>query len=196
MFLSTRIRGRVPFFLPAFLLFAVSLHAQFRGGFQGTVTDPSGAVVPDAKVTVTNADTNISRDTTTNGDGVYSVPGLGPGRYNIKVEKTGFTTRVLNDITLVSEQIQSQDVQLQVGQETAQTVTVTASEGPALDTENATISGTFSSRVVQALPTFGRDPFQVAALAPGTFGESNARNASGNATQNLPGSAGPGAGRD
>ncbi|HLH05064.1 MAG TPA: TonB-dependent receptor [Bryobacteraceae bacterium] len=192
MFLSTRIRGRVPFFLPAFLLFAVSLHAQFRGGFQGTVTDPSGAVVPDAKVTVTNADTNISRDTTTNGDGVYSVPGLGPGRYNIKVEKTGFTTRVLNDITLVSEQIQSQDVQLQVGQETAQTVTVTASEGPALDTENATISGTFSSRVVQALPTFGRDPFQVAALAPGTFGESNARNASGNATQNLPGSAGPG----
>ncbi len=135
-------------------------------------------------MTVTSNDTNISRDTTTNSGGVYSVPSLGPGRYSIRVQKTGFTDRVLNDIVLVSEQVQSQDIQLQVGAQTAQTVTVNASEGPALDTESATISGTFSSTTVQALPTFGRDTFQVAALAPGAFGD-NARSNSGG-SQDLP----------
>ncbi|HEY7212410.1 MAG TPA: TonB-dependent receptor [Bryobacteraceae bacterium] len=191
MLLSSKMPGRGLFSASAILLFAFSLYGQYRGGLQGTVTDPSGAIVPDAKVTVTSNDTNISRETTTNASGVYSVPTLAPGRYTIKVEKTGFNTRVMNDVALISEQVQSQDVQLQVGTPTAQTVTVTASEGPVLDTQSATISGTFSQRTVQALPTFGRDTFQVAALAPGSFGD-NARSASGNNSQNLPGSAGPG----
>lgn len=189
MFQSKQTFRRACFFLAAFLLLAAGLYAQFRGGLQGTVTDSSGAIVPDAKVTVTSNDTNISRNTTTNGSGVYSVPGLAPGRYSIKVEKDGFNTLVLNDVNLVNEQVQSQDVQLALGQASATTVTVSASEGPTLDTEDATISGTFSQRTVQALPTFGRDTFQVAALAPGVFGD-NAR--SGSDSQNLPGSAGPG----
>jgi hypothetical protein len=68
---------------------------------------------------------------------------------------------------------------------------VSASGAPAIDTATATISGTFSAAQIQALPTFGRDPFRVAQLAPGSFGD-NARNASGGGSQNLPGSAGPG----
>ncbi len=172
--------------IPIALFFATPIAAQFRGGLQGTVTDASGAVVPDAKVTVTNSETNISRETSTDGGGVYSVPSLAPGRYSIKVQKTGFADRVVSDVQLISERVQAQDVQLAVGTQTAQTVTVNASEGPALDTETATVSGTFSNKTVQAMPTFGRDTFQVAALAPGAFGD-NSRTNSG-ASQNLPGS--------
>ncbi|MDQ2711981.1 MAG: TonB-dependent receptor [Acidobacteriota bacterium] len=173
------------------LTFSKPLNAQFRGSFQGTVTDTSGAVIPNATVTLTSTETNISRTASTNDSGVYTFTNLAPGHYDIKVEQTGFTTRVLNNILLASEQAQSQDIQLEVGQQTVQTVTVNASEGPALDTETATVSATFSNRQVQALPTFGRDTFQVAALAPGTFGD-NSRGSSGSGAQNLPGSAGPG----
>lgn len=172
------------------LLLAAPANAQYRGSLQGTVTDTTGAVIPGAKVTLTSSETSISRDTTTSGDGVYTFPGLAPGRYTVRVEQTGFTPAVV-DTLLRSEQAQSQDVQLQVGQQTSQTVTVNASEGPALDTETATVAATFSNKQVQALPTFGRDTFQVAALAPGTFGD-NSRAASGTGAQNLPGSAGPG----
>lgn len=183
-------------FLPALVLLSTLFFvsrpsfAQYRGSLQGTVTDSTGAVVPGAKVTLTSGDTNISRDTTTSEGGVYTFPNLAPGRYTVKVEQTGFAPAAV-DTVLRSEQPQSQDVQLQVGQQTTQTVTVNASEGPALDTETATISGTFSHQTVQALPTFGRDTFQVAALAPGTFGD-NSRSASGSGAQNLPGNAGPG----
>ena len=168
------------------------LSAQYRGSLQGTVTDSSGAVVPGAKVTLTSNDTSISKETTTNGGGVYAVPGLAPGHYSIKVEKTGFTDRVLNDVLLASEQAQSQDIQLQVGAQTAQTVTVNASEGPLLETETGTLSATLSSKQIQALPTFGRDTFQVAQLAPGTFGDNSRSTSGGASAQNLPGRAGPG----
>ncbi|HEX4168176.1 MAG TPA: TonB-dependent receptor [Bryobacteraceae bacterium] len=174
-----------------FILSLQSLEAQYRGSFQGTITDASGAVVPGAKVTLTNVDTNISRETTTGDAGTYAFPSLAPGRYSFKVEKTGFATQVVNNVVLTSEQAQGQDIQVQVAKQTAQTVTVNASEEPALDTENANVAATFSSQTVQALPTFGRDTFQVAALAPGTFGD-NARGAGGSSSQNLPGSQGPG----
>ncbi len=191
---STTIGRRLLFalaLLSSFFFLSHTAVAQYRGSLQGTVTDQSGAVVPDAKVTLTSVETGVSKETTSNGDGVYSIPGLAPGHYNLQVEKTGFNNQVLNNVLLASEQSQSQDVQMQVGQQTAQTVTVNANEGPVLDTENATVGATISNRELQALPTFGRDPFQVAQLAPGTFGD-NARSASGTGAQNLPGSAGPG----
>ncbi len=172
-------------------LTAHSLEAQYRGSFQGTITDATGAVVPGAKVTLTSAETNISHEVTTSEGGTYSFPALAPGRYNFKVEKTGFNAQVLNDVVLRSEQAQGQDIQLAVGQQTTQTVTVSASGGQALDTENANVAATFSNQTVQALPTFGRDTYQVAALAPGAFGD-NARGASGSSSQNLPGTTGPG----
>ncbi len=167
------------------------LAAQYRGSFQGTVTDATGAVVPGATVTLTSVDTSNSRTATTSGAGTYAFPNLAPGQYTFKVEKTGFNTQVVNNVSLTSEQAQGQDIQLQVATQTAQTVTVNASESPAIDTENANVAATFSHREVQALPTFGRDTYQVAALAPGAFGD-NARAGNGSGSQNLPGSAGPG----
>ena len=169
---------------------ATPVSAQYRGSFQGTITDPQGQVVPDATVTVTSQETNVSKSATTSSAGVYSITGLAPGRYTMTVEKPGFSKKVMSDVQLTSEQAQSQDVALEVGQ-TAQTVTVSAAEAPAIQTETGTISGTLTGAEIQALPTFGRDPFRVAQLAPGTFGD-NARSTSGSGTQNLPGNAGPG----
>ncbi len=164
--------------------------AQYRASLQGTVTDPQGNVVTDATVTLTSKETSNSKATTTSASGVYSIPGLAPGRYTLSVEKAGFAKQVLDDVPVVSEQAQSQDVQLQVSQ-TTQTVTVSAEAGPLVDTETSTISGTLTGQQIQSLPTFSRDPFQAAQLAPGAFGD-NARGASGSGARNLPGSAGPG----
>jgi hypothetical protein len=171
-------------------LFATPLAAQYRGSLQGTVTDPQGEVVPGATVTVTSKETNTSKTTTTGGSGVYSIAGLAPGTYTISAQATGFS-RKEQAVALVSDQAQSQNIQLELAAQTSQSVTVSAEAVPTIDTQTATISGTLSGQQIQALPTFSRDPFQVAQLAPGVFGD-NARSSNGSGAQNLPGSRGPG----
>ncbi len=173
------------------LVGAGNLKAQFRASLQGTVADPSGAVVPGASVTLTNTETNFSQTVTTNESGVYSIPGLAPGRYKLTVDKPGFSKQEINDLQIASEQAQAQNVQLKLAAETTQSVTVSASASPAINTENANVAGTLSGQEIRNLPTFGRDPFQAVALAPGAFGD-NARSSSGSGSQNLPGNAGPG----
>src|SRR5687768_23984 len=69
---------------------AASAQAQFRAGVQGTVTDPAGAVVPEASVTLTNTETNRSQQTTSSDEGFYSFSNLAPGRYTLSAEKGGF----------------------------------------------------------------------------------------------------------
>lgn len=169
--------------------------AQYRATLQGTVTDATGSIVPDAKITLTSTETNTTKTASTSNTGVYTISNLAPGTYTLTVEKTGFVKQEISGVAIVSEQAQGRDIQLQVGAPTAQTVTVSASENPVLDTANATLSSTLSSQQVQSLPTFGRDPFMVAQLASGTFGD-NSRSANGSNAQNLPGSAGPGIGLD
>lgn len=173
-----------------FTVLSLPVAAQFRASLQGTVMDPQGNAIPDATVTLTSKETNVSKTTTSSGSGVYAIPGLAPGTYTLTVEKPGFAKQVLDNIPIVSEQAQSQDVHMQIAQAT-QTVTVSAAAGPIIDTETATISGTLTAQQIQALPTFSRDPFKAALLAPGTFGTS-ARGANGSDAHNLPGSAGPG----
>ncbi|HEY3454974.1 MAG TPA: TonB-dependent receptor [Bryobacteraceae bacterium] len=165
--------------------------AQYRASLQGTVTDATGGIIPGAKVTLTSTETNVTRTTTTSDTGVYAFSNLAPGAYTLTVERTGFAKQEISGVTIASEQAQGRDVRLQVGAPTAQTVTVSASENPVLDTANANLSSTLSSQQIQSLPTFGRDPFMVAQLASGTFGD-NSRSANGGNAQNLPGSAGPG----
>src|SRR5690349_9043084 len=174
--LNTALSRRLPFAVAviwAFIMMAMPLSAQYRGVLQGTITDPSGGLVPNATVTLTSTETNTSKTATTGPSGVYSISGLAPGTYSLTVDKPGFAKKAVL-VSLTSEQTQSQNVQLELAQTAATTVTVTAAAAPVLDTATATISGTLSSREIQALPTFGRDTFQVAQLAPGTFGD-NAR---------------------
>src|SRR5438552_18543303 len=80
------------------LLVPTHLHAQAVSRINGTVTDQAGAAIPDAKVTVTNVDTNVSKTTDTTSAGTYLVTDLIPGTYTVNVEKTGFNTYVTRGV--------------------------------------------------------------------------------------------------
>lgn len=144
--------------------------AQYRAGIQGAVTDPNGALVPAAQVKLTNKDSNAVRSATTSDEGVYTITGLAPGNYELSVEKTGFSKKVLSDVRIAAEQMQSVNVQLDVG-ETTQSVTVSESVVPLIDTQTALITGVITAKELDHLPSFARDPYQLVRLTPGVFGD-------------------------
>lgn len=163
-------------------------HAQYNASLRGTVTDPTGAVIPGATIILTNKDTGAARQTVSNGGGIYTFNGLAPAHYMIKVERNGFQTQVLQNVQIIPEQANTLDLKLVVGK-TQQTVTVSSlAEG--LPTGTATLSATISSQQIQHMPSFNRDVFQLAQLTPGTFGD--ASQGSGGGSFNLPGNQGPG----
>ena len=130
------------------VLFAASaLVAQTeKATVRGTVTDSSGAVVPDAVITVTDIGTNIDRKTVSDTNGNYEVPDLQPGTFRIKADKAGFRSFVAASVLLDSGQVRRVDVPLQVGS-TAETITVEA--GAALiQTESGTIGGDLDTRKI------------------------------------------------
>lgn len=188
MFACTRLYC---FLIVLVFLSATASFAQYRGSLQGTITDPQGEAIPGVAITLTSRETNLTKKVESDASGVYAISGLAPGRYTLNVQRPGFATTEQN-IQIVSEQSQGQDVRMALANQTVQTVTVNASEVPTINTENATIGGTLSGQEIRNLPTFGRDPFQAIALAPGAFGD-NARSSSGSGAQNLPGNQGPGA---
>jgi Carboxypeptidase regulatory-like domain len=185
---STKFLG---FFLLVCGLLLITLPgmAQFRASIQGVVTDPDGAVVPGATVTLTDNATSHTVTATTSGAGVYTFNALPPSQFTLTVEATGFKKKTLNDVHVLPEQANSIDVKLDLGQ-AAQTVTVNGTQAALLDTETASTSGTVDSNQIQHLPSFNRDVFQLAQLAPGVFGDASQGSAGG--SFNLPGSAGPG----
>lgn len=166
-----------------------SAWAQYNAGIQGTVTDNSGAAVPNAKITVTNQATNVSAQTTTSASGFYQVGQLPPGNYTVIVEATGFQKNQTSDVLVLAEQIRGVNIVLQVGQ-VSQTVTVNGATTPLLQTQDASVSKTLSGDTIRALPATGRDPFELIRLTPGVFGDS-ARTGVGQAS-NLPSQEGPG----
>ena len=97
------------------LVLAISLNGQTQGTITGVVSDPSGAVVPNAAVRVTNTATNAVRNTVTNDEGLYSFPSLVPGPYEVRVEIGGFRTAV-SKLELQVQQTARVDFMLQVGQ--------------------------------------------------------------------------------
>ncbi len=155
-------------FLLCVSLFACPAYAQFRAGLQGTVQDTTGAMVPGAKVTVTNQETNVSREVTSGDTGFYRVSSLAPGKYTVKASFSGFKEKVVKDVVVAAEETRGLDITLDPGA-AAETVEVTAEAG-GLHTENAEISGTLSTREVTRLPQVGRDPYELVRLAPGVFG--------------------------
>ncbi|HEY0461660.1 MAG TPA: carboxypeptidase regulatory-like domain-containing protein [Pyrinomonadaceae bacterium] len=172
-----------------FLAFAaIAAHAQFKAGVQGTVTDNAGAVVADATVTLTSKETNQTRQTQTSDDGFYRFSQLPPGLYSVTVEKANFKKQVVEDVAVNAETLEGIDVALQTGG-ISETVTVTAENVP-LETEDANIRKTITNEEVLSLPQAGRDPYELARLAPGVFG-SGARDAGGGSVR-FPNSQGPG----
>lgn len=175
----------------AFLfLLAVTASAQFRAGVQGTVTDSTGAVVPAARVVLTNKETSQQQETTTSDQGFYRFSSLPPGIYSVSVESQNFKKSLVDDVRVQAEEVRGQDIILEAGA-IAETVTVVAETTDlALETEDPNIRKNISNEEVLRLPQPGRDPYELARLAPGVFG-TGARGAGGNSVS-LPNTSGPG----
>ncbi|MGH9628636.1 MAG: carboxypeptidase-like regulatory domain-containing protein, partial [Bryobacteraceae bacterium] len=134
------------------------------GTADGTIADPSGAVLPDAKVTLTQRDTDQARTVVTNDAGYFYVPLLPPGPYTISAEKQGFK-RGVQDIEILTGRRTTADLVLQLGQVT-DSVQVTG-QAPLLETSSASVSRNIQNRQVQDLPLAGRNPLKLMALAAG-----------------------------
>src|SRR3984885_4974041 len=171
------------------LLFPATLYAQYRASIQGVVGDSTGAVVPDATLTLVNDSTGEKQVRTSNAAGIFNFNALPPASFTLTVEKTGFQTQVLNKVQVIADQSNAVNVQLAVGA-AAQTVSVDASLAPLLETATASVAGVISENQIQHMPSFGRDVFQLTQLAPGMFGDG--AQGSGGGAQQLPGTQGPG----
>ncbi len=148
------------------LLAAISVSAQLpTGTILGTVKDASGGVVPDARVTITNTDTSLTRTGTTGADGSYRFPALPVGHYRVEVTKEGFAALTRTGITLQVAQEATIDVTLQVGS-TGQSVTVTG-EAPLVQTSSSTVGGLVNEQQVSDLPLNGRNLVDLTLLQPG-----------------------------
>src|SRR5579871_2183985 len=131
----------------------------------GTVTDSSGAKVPAADIKIMNVDTGITNTTQTKTDGVFVVPNLNPGNYEVTAAAKGFSTLVRKGIVLTVGQELILNLTLQVGGVNEQ-VTVTA-EAPTVNLANATLGGLVEGKAVQELPLNGRSWTDLAKLQPG-----------------------------
>ena len=147
-------------------LFCASLSAQIQNGqFTGTVSDPSGAAIKDAKVTVLNQATNLAVSTTTNQAGAYIVPQLPVGTYKITVEASGFKTTTTANATIAAGTIEHIDFKLQLGE--AREVVEVSGEASQVNTEDSKLANTVGSTQIANLPLNGRNVYDLIRLAPG-----------------------------
>jgi hypothetical protein len=131
----------------------------------GTISDPTGASVPNTTVTVTNIETGVARSSVTNASGNYLVTALLPGTYRVTTQAPGFKQMSREPIILEVDQLARIDFSLAVGG-TQETVEVQAS-AVLLNSESSTISALVDNRQVSELPLNGRDPIELVALEPG-----------------------------
>jgi len=160
------------FTLLLFVCVGSTLAQTNKGELTGTVTDQSGAVIPDATVRITNPATGFVRETKTTGDGNYSAPSLDVGVYTVEVSAPNFQTARNENVKLNVGSTQGLDFVLQAGQ-VADVVTVT-SEAPLVQTETSERGSIISGREVTELPLSGRNFTQLATLTPGVARASNA----------------------
>jgi Carboxypeptidase regulatory-like domain len=154
-----------------FTLIPLSVHAQTagEGTISGTVTDSSGAAIPNAQITATNTATNVPTVRTSSSSGGYTIAPLPPGTYSLQVTANGFKTMRRDDLTVNALGVLNVDLVLTVGQET-QTVVVTTAP-PMLDTSTATLGLVMENETYANLPlqmnNAQRDPTAFGTLSPG-----------------------------
>lgn len=149
-----------------FFAIALPLFAALTGDIEGTVYDPSGAVVTGAKVTITNVATGARRELVTNELGQFAALQLDLGEYQVTVEKTGLRTYTQHAIVQSSQKTRL-SAKMDVGG-TSQTVEVSAGAAPVLDLSTSQVIGqALDAQAAVALPNQGRDPVAFATLSPG-----------------------------
>src|SRR5438093_5916305 len=152
-----------------FVLHTYAASAQQQlGAIQGTIVDQTKALLPGVTVTATNLDTGVSRSTVSNDAGIYRIPSLDPGRYNVQAELQGFRIATQSDISLSVGATLGVNFTLNPGtvEETVQVRAV----APDIQTEKADVSAVVEQKKVVDLPLVGRNVLSLAALQPGING--------------------------
>src|SRR6202171_6196831 len=148
---------------------ACPIHAQVAGAnLSGTVSDASGAGVPNANVSIKNTATGVARDITTDSDGFYSAPNLLPGIYDITVSAGGFSTAVQTGLTLTVGAVQALNIPLKIGHASEKVEVVAIA--PDVQLASSALSAEVDSTTERELPLNGRDWTQLATLQPGVTG--------------------------
>src|SRR5499433_663227 len=165
------------------------LYAQTFGEVTGRVTDPSGAVIPGASLTLTNTNTNAVRNVVSTEAGAYTFPSIAPGLYRLRTELPGFKATVSEPFEVQVQQVVRLDVVLQVGQ-ISETVEVAAT-ADLLQAETATVGAVVENKIITELPLNGRQYLNLVAMAPNTntlspfAGQANTRQGGERATQSI-----------
>jgi hypothetical protein len=131
----------------------------------GTITDASGAAIPEAAITVTEVATGVSRKASTNQEGIYTIPYLSPGNYRVEIEAKGFKKVVRDGVELCATISTRVDASMEPGQVT-EVVDVTA-ESPVLQTDRSEVSRNFNLKAVTELPLVDRSFQSLVGLMPG-----------------------------
>jgi hypothetical protein len=147
-------------------IFSPLANAQ-TASINGTVNDPSGALVENAKVSARNMATNATREVRTGNAGIYNLTELPPGSYELTIEKTGFRPLKYQAITLTVDQALTLNAKLEIGSN-AEQVTVEGATVAPINTTDAQVSNVIDEKQMEALPLILRDPYQLVLLTPGT----------------------------
>jgi len=161
----TRIRAIAVAAITAFFISASVFAQTTTATLSGVVRDPSGAVVPSVRVTLTNNQTRLSRETISDSDGRYSLTNLLPGKYELRAEHAGFKITVQSDVVLTVASSVEKDLVLQVGT-VAETVEVKEEE-PLVETTKAELSRVVNQQSIESLPIIGRNFVDFAKLSSG-----------------------------
>jgi hypothetical protein len=164
---SAAIRDSFVLCLLATLVFWGPVRAQGLGSLVGAVTDPAGAVIPNAKVTVTEVGTGFSRTATTDSEGHYVLASMRPAQYDITVQAAGFITYAQKGVTLLANQTLTVNVTAQVSGTTEQ-LNITAGDVQ-VDTSTPTLKQVIEKERVQELPLNGRNAATLTLLVPGAI---------------------------
>ena len=143
-----------------------SVAQEFRATLTGQVTDPTGAVIPKAKVTAINTDTGSTYTDATTNAGVYYIPYVVPGTYKVKVEADGFKTAIQDKVLLLAGKYTGQNFKLEVGS-LHETVEVTTAP-PLLETENASGGTIINEKTLENVPVNGRQIYMLIGTVPGS----------------------------
>lgn len=144
----------------------LTVFGQSTSTLQGTVSDPKGAVMPNARVLVHNQTTGLERTTQTDSDGNYQVASLPPGAYRVEVQATGFQTQILNNLNLEVARTVVQNFQLAVGGIEQQVSIV--SDAPVIENTTTSVGTVINQRTVQDIPLNGRHFVDLGLLIPGS----------------------------
>lgn len=157
--------ARLVFIFAVVSLLAIPIIAQTTARVEGTVQDPTGAVVAGAKITATNIETHQVKEAFSNSAGLYVIPSVQPGKYTLSAEAAGFSKSVVDNLELNVSATTAIDFKLALGKAT-ETVEVQATT-VSVNTSDSTMGGAVTMKEIDTLPQLGRTPVTLSAFQPG-----------------------------